>query len=132
MIVGCLGEIVFTVSADVVRTLSDMEWSGKARWAVHERHQSNALTEFTGLEPDEFTFDLTLSAFLGTNPMDDMVRLWTYERTGTPVPLVIGDHAYGKWLWSVVSHTSKYEATAPDGSVTYAKVSVSLMEYLKK
>ena len=37
-IVGCLGDVIFTVSKDVVRTLDNMVWSGSARYAVHERH----------------------------------------------------------------------------------------------
>lgn len=61
-IVGCLGDVIFTVSRSVVRTLDNMTWSGSARYATHERHLTNALTEFTGLDPDKITFDILLSA----------------------------------------------------------------------
>ena len=59
-IIGCLGDVVFTVSRDVVRTLDNMTWGGSARYATHERHLTNALTEYTGLDPDTITFDILL------------------------------------------------------------------------
>ena len=68
MVIGCLGDIIFQVSEKTVRTLDNMAWSGSARYAVHERHLSNALTEFTGLDPDKITFDITLCSELGVDP----------------------------------------------------------------
>lgn len=130
--VGCLGEVVFEVSAETVRTINNVVWSGKARYATHQRHLGNALTEFTGLDPDGMTFDITLSAYLGTKPMDELAKLWTYQRAGTPVPLVIGTHAYGKYRWSIVSHTMRLQTFTPEGDVITATVSVTLQEYLRK
>ena len=46
--IGCLGEVPFLVSEEVTRTLSRFQWSGSARYGVHQRHAGNALTEFTG------------------------------------------------------------------------------------
>ena len=74
-IVGCLGDVIFTVSKDVVRTLDNMVWSGSARYAVHERHLTHALTEYTGLDPDKITFDILLSAELGVDPIAEVVKL---------------------------------------------------------
>lgn len=131
-IAGCLGDIVFEVSSNTVLTIDDMTWSGKARYSTHHRHLGNALTEFTGLDPDEITFDLILSAYLGANPMDEMVKLWTYQRKGTPVPLLIGSHAYGKYKWTITDHDIKAKTFTPEGDITTATVSVTLQEYLKK
>ena len=131
-VIGALGDIVFEVSSAVVRTIADAEWQGNARYATHQRHLGNALTEFTGLDPDEMSFDIELSAYLGVNPMEEMVKLWTYQREGTPVPLTIGEHAYGKYRWSIVSHEMKLKAFDPEGTVILATVSVSLQEYLRK
>lgn len=130
-ILGALGEIVFEVSAETVRTLDNMTWAGKARWSTHQRHGGNALTEFTGLDPDEISFTMILSAYHGVNPMTELVKLWTYERTATPVPLVIGDKGYGKYKWSVTDHSAKHKAFTPDGKLSIAEVSVNLLEYLK-
>lgn len=108
-----------------------MQWSGSARYSVHQRHLTNALTEFTGIDPDKMTFDIILSAYLGVDPMAEVVKVWKYERTGQAVPLVLGDKAYGKYRWNIVDHNMKMQTFDGDGNVTSATVSVSLQEYLR-
>ncbi|WP_298029673.1 phage tail protein [uncultured Dysosmobacter sp.] len=129
-IIGCLGNVIFTVSRSVVRTLDNMTWSGSARYATHNRHLTNALTEFTGLDPDKITFDITLSADLGVDPIAEVVKLWNIERSGEAVPLTIGTKGYGKYRWNIIKHDMKMQAFFGNGDVHTAVVSVSLQEYL--
>lgn len=131
MIVGCLGNMIFQVSDRTVRTLDNMQWSGSARYATHQRHATHALTEFVGLDPDKISFDIYLSAYLGVSPMSEMTKLWAYERNGTPVPLTLGNHGYGKFRWNVISHKIKMQTYDGRGNVTSATVSVTLQEYLR-
>lgn len=129
--IGCLGDIPFIVSADTVQTIQNAVWSGSARYSEHQRHLSNALTEFTGLDPDKFSFDIVLSAYLGVDPMTAINQLWQYEREGKTVPLVIGDKGYGKYRWTVKSHKIKIQTYDRSGNLLAATVSVDLLEYLK-
>lgn len=129
-IVGCLGDVIFTVSRSVVRTLDNMTWSGSARYATHERHLTHALTEFTGLDPDKITFDILLSAELGVDPMAEGVKLWNIERSGRAVPLTVGTKCYGKYRWNITKHEMKMKTFYGNGDVHTATVSVSLQEYL--
>ena len=131
MRVGNLGEIVFEVSDETVRTLGKMNWGGSANYAVHKRHAGNALTEFTGLNPDSFTFSMTLVAQLGVDPMAEIKKLWKYLWTGEAVPLNIGRHAYGRYRWSVVSIDSEIPYTDAEGNIYAADVAVKLQEYLR-
>ena len=130
-IIGCLGDIVFTVSDATVRRLDNWAWSGSARYATHERHLTHALTEFTGLDPDKITFDITLSADLGVDPIAEVVKIWNIERSGRAVPLTVGDKGYGKYRWNIIKHEMKVKATDKRGNVYAATVSVSLQEYLR-
>ena len=130
-IIGCLGDIVFQVSDTTVRTLDNWAWSGSARYATHERHLTHALTEFTGLDPDKITFDITLSADLGVDPIAEVVKIWDIERSGRAVPLTVGDKGYGKYRWNIIKHEMKVKATDKRGNVYAATVSVSLQEYLR-
>lgn len=130
MVIGCLGNIVFTVSEETVRTLDNMVWTGSARYAVHQRHMTHALTEFVGLDPDKITFDITLSAELGVDPNAEVTSIWTHERDGTALPLTLGSKAYGKYRWNIVSHKMKMQYFDRAGDVTNAVVSISLQEYL--
>ena len=131
MKVGCLGEIVFSVSGNLVQTLNNAQWSGSARYATHQRHLKDALTEFCGLEPDTFSFDMVLSAFLGVNPQTEINKIWQYERSGEALSLVIGNKAYGKYRWNIVSHKAKMQYCDKEGNLLHATVSINLQEYLK-
>ena len=128
MQIGCLGDIAFKVSSDVVRTISSVTWSGSANYNTHSRHLTDALTEFTGLAPDEMTFDIVLSVFLGVDPMNDLVKLWEYERKGQALPLVIGSKAYGKYRWVIKSHKINMQTFSGSGDLLEATVSVSLLD----
>lgn len=130
MVIGCLGSIVFRVSENTVRTLNNMVWSGSARYAVHERHLTDALTEFTGLDPEKVTFDITLCADLGTDPITEVMKIRSIERNGEAVPLTVGSRSYGKYRWTIVKHEMKMKAHYRNGDVHTATVSVSLQEYL--
>ena len=129
--IGCLGEIPFLVSSEAVQTISNAVWSGSARYGEHQRHLTNALTEFTGIDPDTFSFDMMLSAYLGVNPMDAINTLWRYERQGIAVQLTIGSKGYGKYRWTVKKHKIKMNYYDGSGDLTAATVSVDLLEYLK-
>lgn len=131
MVVGCLGEIPFEASSRTVKTIKNATWSGTARYSTHNRHLNNALTEFTGLEPDAFSFDIQLSAFLGVNPNEAINKLWEYERSGKAVSLVLGTKAYGKYRWSVLNHKTKLEQYDGDGDLASCTVTVKLQEYLR-
>lgn len=131
MIIGCLGDIPFEITPETLRTVDNMVWSGSGRYAVHQRVGKDALTEFTGLGPDGVTFDIVLSAYLGLNPMEEITKLWKYEREAEAVPLTIGHHAYGRYRWNVVSHKTKAQAYDNEGDMTHATVSVTLQEYLR-
>lgn len=131
MQVGCLGDVIFSVSDDTVETINNFVWSGSARYSTHQRHLTHALTEFTGLNPDAITFDIVVSAYLGADPMAEVVKIWKYERDGTAVPLTIGTHAYGKYRWSITNHKMKMQTYDGVGDVTSATISVTLQEYLR-
>ena len=136
-VIGYLGEnredgVIFEVSDQTVRTLNNWKWSGSARYAVHNRHNYHALTEYTGMDPDKITFDITLKVELGVKPMEDIVKIWTYEREGTPVTLTVGRKGYGKYRWNIINHTAEIVHTDRDGDPTVATVSVTLQEYLRE
>lgn len=129
-VIGCLGDIIFEASDATVRTLDNMTWSGSARYAVHDRHLTHALTEFVGLNPDKITFDITLSADLGVDPLTEVVKILNIERSGKAVPLTIGTKGYGKYRWTITKHEEKMKAFYRNGDVHTSTVSVSLQEYL--
>lgn len=135
--IGYLGDgtdkgIQFVVSREVFRTPKNLKWSGSARYATHNRHVTHALTEFTGLDPDKFQFDILLTRELGVDPLAEVVKIWGFERDGEAVALVIGGKIYGKYRWNVVKHETKIEYTDADGDMYAVEVSLDLVEYLNE
>lgn len=129
--IGCLGDIPFEVSSNAIVTPKNMKWSGSARYATHQRHGGDSLTEFLGNDPDRFTFKILLSAYLGVSPMKMMTKIFEYRRTGQSLCLVIGDKAYGKYRWTIVSHDAELTTTDGAGNITSMTVSITLQEYLR-
>ena len=129
--IGSLGDIVFQVSSETVKTLNNLNWSGSARYGTHQVHLGNTLSEFSGVDQDSITFEMYLSVYLGVNPMEDIVSLFGYEREGTNVSFVVGDKVYGKYRWNVVSHKVKVETFDNAGNMTGVTLSVTLKEYVK-
>ena len=50
MIVGALGDVVFSVSSRTLKTISNFVWSGSARYATHDLHAGNSISEYTGTD----------------------------------------------------------------------------------
>ena len=107
--VGCLGGLVFQVSDETVETLQGFEWGGSARYAVQ----------------------IELSYGLGVNVMDELVKIWAYERKGQALAMALGDKGYGKNRWSIVSHKIQARQFDRHGNLYRAVVSLELQEYLK-
>ena len=130
MEIGKLGDIVFEASDEAVQTLNNMAWSGSVNYTTHKRHLTHAKTEYTGMNPDQITFDMTLSAYLGVNPQTAINKIWKYERDGELLPLAVGHKGYGKYRWTITKHSIKLKYFDAEGDMTHAVVSISLQEYV--
>ncbi len=127
--IGCLGSVVFEVSAKTVRTIRNMILSVSARYSTHQLHGTTAQVEYTGADPARITFDIDLSAYLGVNPRSEIAILEGYVRSGVAVPFVIGNSIYVSYRWVITDCKVKMQYYDRDGDVTSATVSVSLTEY---
>jgi len=128
-IIGTLGDIVFAVSKNEVKTFEDMKWESSAQYATHNRHLKDVLLEFTGTDADKINFTMHFSVFLGVDPMAELVKILEAERSGKTMRLVIGSKAYGKNKW-VITGTSKALQTFDNkGNLLVANVSISLSAY---
>lgn len=129
MIVGALGDIVFEVSEETAMTLSNMTWGGSAQYATHQRLGTHAMTEYVGINADTISFDIVLSAYLGLDPQTVINQIFAYERSGTTLPLVIGNKAFGKYRWVITKHNAKPQFFDAAG-ISHCAVSLNLQEYI--
>jgi phage protein U len=127
--IGTLGDIVFSVSRKQVNTFDKMKWDSSAKYASHERHLQETLLEFIGTDNDTISFSMYFSAFLGVNPMDEIIKLLNAERSGKAMRLVIGRKAYGRNKWVITKTSKDLERFDKKGNLLSAKVNVSLEAY---
>jgi phage protein U len=128
--IGTLGnDITFSVSRNQVNTFDNMKWDSSAQFAAHNRHLKDVLLEFTGTDADKISFSAYFSVFLGVDPMTEIVKLLTAERTGKVMRLVIGSKAYGKNKWVITGTSKSLERFDNKGNLLTAKVDISLMAY---
>jgi len=127
--IGTLGDIVFSVSRNQVKTFDGLKWDSSAKYASHDRHLQETLLEFTGLDNDTITFSMYFSVFLGVNPMTEIIKLLTAERNGTVMRLVIGRKAYGRNKWVITKTSKDLERFDKKGNLLTAKVNVTLEAY---
>ena len=133
MIVGCLGDVEFSVSSELVYTFENLKWAGAARIATHDRHLAGSLAEFTGSEAEKVSFDFVLSEYFGAkNVQQDLDKLRLYMENGRVLPLVIGTKSYGRYRWLIQSLSTSKNVFDGRGKLMSCSVSVSLIEYLKR
>lgn len=126
--IGALGNIVFTVSSDFVRTPSNIKKSRSARIAKHDIIGSKPKLEFQGEDLVSMSFDIRLDASLGVSPQSDINSLARLYTSGEVVDLVIGNVYHGAFLIENIEENTKY--TDRNGNVIVAELSISLQEYV--
>lgn len=133
MIVGCLGDVEFSVSSELVETFENLKWQGAARITAHERHLNGSLAEFTGSDAEKVSFEFVLSEFFGmTGVQQALDKLRLYMENGRVLPLVIGTKSYGRYRWLIQSLDTSKNIFDGRGKLLSTHVSVSLIEYLKR
>lgn len=129
--IGTLGDIVFTVSANTVKTFDGLKIDSKTNYAKHTRHNKKPLLEFQYNDNDTASFSIYLSAYLGVNPRSMQNKIDKYRKKGKILTLVIGGKKYGK-KWVITSHSKEYERFDGKGNLLIAKSNISLEEYAER
>lgn len=130
--IGYLGKVLFIVAAGQIKTIQNFSWETSVEYAEHDRHLRGQMLEFTGVNAGTIKFDITLSAYLGTAPMTDYMKLESYMENGTAIPLRIGTKTYGHYRWVIEKLSMEGQYTDAAGDWTQIKVTVSLREYTKR
>ena len=129
MSIGCLGGVLFAVDSNTVRTIQDLKMRKTVQFGTHKLAGRKALLEFTGVDPDEFTFSIELSAHLGVNPQKELDKLTDIAETGTVVSFVLGTRVYGQAGWVITNLSVEVGHIFKDGALVSMKVSLTIKEY---
>lgn len=130
--IGYLGKVLFIVKDSQILTMQGFSISCSASYTEHGRHLKTPTVEFTGVNAQKIQFEITLSQYLGTKPLDQHKKLKNYMEKGIAIPLKLGGTTYGNYRWCITALTFKGEATDKAGNWTQATESVTLISVEKK
>ena len=130
--IGYLGLVLFLVTPKQIMTLDKFRLLSSASYAEHGRHLKTPTVEFTGLNTQKISFEITLSSYLGTTPMSAHNKLANYMRKGIAVPFKLGKVSYGNYRWCITDLSFSGTTTDKAGNWTQAVETVSLVSVEKK
>lgn len=130
MMVGSFGSLVFMVSSKKTTTFDGFERSTSPRWAVHDVHLKNPISEYLGPGQDTITFNMIFDVGLGVRPRNEMERIMVLSRDGVPHKLIIGGVPLGVKQWVIASYNQKWTHLDNMGKVLRGGCSVTMKEYV--
>ena len=125
---GMLGTVTFTVTDKTFRTISNLSRTQKANYATHNLINQKGLLEFTGVAPEEISFEAVFSAWLGENPEKWRAKLEGMLVKGNAVSFVLGTKPIGS-RWVIESLRFVTENFWKDGTPGEYKATIGLKEY---
>lgn len=131
MVIGSLGDIIFSVSSEKIETLSDLKYTESVNFSEHKRHNTASILEYTGRNSAEMSFKITLSYLLGVNVEDEIKKIAEYTQQGKLLKLIIGKTVYGSYRWVITKYTVNYKYFDKYGDIVNADISLNLKEYCK-
>lgn len=126
--IGTLGDVVFAVSKNQVRTFQDLSIESSASYAKHNRHNLKPILEFQGNQTDTLSLKMHLSIYLGIDVEEQLNKIDTYMMQGKILTLIVGQKRYGT-KWVIKSHSKGYTRFDGAGNLLVAESKVSLEEY---
>lgn len=128
MAIGTLGNVVFEVSSELVRTFSDMTETVSARWTAHEVIGQKPRQEYIGPALRTRRFAMTLRSDLGLDPVTESAALEASAEDGEVLALVIGGRPLGDWVITELRRNERH--IAADGTIRTIDLQLSLEEYV--
>lgn len=129
--IGSLGDVVFEVSAEKVRTFRDFQIQHSAKYTEHAIHGRKGLLEFTGLSASSASLSIRLDAGLGINPKEELNTLHEILTKHEALPFILDGEPQGDGLWVLESIGENYEIIDNHGTFIAVEVSLKLKEYIE-
>ena len=128
-VISTLGDIVFEVSSERVRTFANMTHTANSRWAEHEVARGKPRAEFLGPGTNEIELIIRLSSQHGVDPRKEMEKIGTMLLQGRHALLMLGGRPIGNGEWRVETSETNMIWVNGRGEVEFAEMTVTLREY---
>lgn len=127
---GSWGNLVFSVSADFIKTFDAFKRSESTRWSKHDIHLRKTKPEFTGIDQGKITFTMKFSASFGVNPMKEIDKLIRANRSGEAHTLIVGNKRFGVHKYYIASINADMNYWENKGHLLSADVNITMEEYV--
>ena len=131
-IIGSFGDVIFSVSSEVVKTIRAMTVSFSTSIQSHRRRLQKPLLEFVGPDNKTISFSIRLSKYLGTDPNKDCEVLDNYCRDGISKFFILGNEKFGEYKWVISKIKTTPEHYDGVGNITTVDLSITLTESPKE
>lgn len=131
MLVGSLGNTIFTVSGFFVRTLDDFTIEGSAKWNQLDIINGPPKLQFAGAELDTVKFKCSFSFAFNVNPLKEVKRLNSYMKEGMNLLFLLGGKKVGSGRYVITSISQAHKKFNARGQVISMDITVSLKEYIE-
>ena len=129
--IGSLGDVVFEVSSEAVKSFDNLNMKFSAKYAQHDVHGGKGLLEFTGLDPTSLSLKVRLDMALGINPKDELTTLRDMLEAGQAIPFILDGEPQGWNLWVIEDLQEDHKVLNNTGMLILAEASLSLKEYVE-
>ena len=128
--IGNLGEIVFKVSNDNIRTFTNLKESNSAKFVEHSVIGKKGLLEFVGFGAATVTMKIKLDYTYGLNPYEELKTFRKMFKAREAYDLVIGGKPIGDSLWVIENFDEELETFDSAGNFISATIDIRLREYI--
>ncbi len=118
------------MSDEKILTLNNFNRSNSVRFTAHEVLGKKPVQEYLGQSLDTITFDISLKASNGVNPVDVMNQLIVLQREGALISIFIGDMAFGMFRWVIKDLSNDFKHIDNKGNTLAIDINISLEEYV--
>ncbi|MBQ7215514.1 MAG: phage tail protein [Synergistaceae bacterium] len=130
--IGQLGDYEFEVSSESVRNFDGLKFSNSASYTEHKVLARKGVLEYTGLNASTASLKISLNAYLGVDPLEEIAAFYEYMNEGTALLFMLGDEVMGFDMWVIESLDEEYQEIDNEGRVRRADISLKLREYVEE
>lgn len=125
--IGSFGSVIFQVSSSHIKTFNELSRRVAAKFADHEVAGKKPVSEKTGEELDEVTFNIQLNRSY-CKPEQELLTLNKMLSSGAANRLMIGSRNLGKFTLRDFEETLTH--VGKNGALLFVDLSVTLVEYI--
>lgn len=128
--IGSLGEFVFEVSEESIKTFDGLKFSHSAKYTEHAIHGKKGLLEYVGMSASSCSLTIKLSAYHGVNPDCEIAALRAMMDEPQAFSFILDGEIMGENLWVIESMEESRGIIDNRGGTIVATVNLRLKEYL--